>query len=149
LTIDLVFVLLVLGHVLGDFYFQTDKMVEEKESSTKVLIFHGIEYMICIGAVLLIGIPITQPLLYLWSSASLIHFIIDVGKKLLRKCRNQGSFVLWMKGHLFILDQFLHLVTLMLIWRIWGINLTVKWFIEQEANHHLISRPPFQSSLIP
>lgn len=37
-------VLMVIAHILGDFYFQTDKIASEKDNSLNGVIIHSIEY---------------------------------------------------------------------------------------------------------
>lgn len=128
MTINLVFVLLILGHVLGDFYFQTDKMVEDKEGYSKALIAHGIEYMLCMGVILFAGIEKAQSLFSMWLSTGVIHWIIDA-------CKKSMASVSWMKKRLFVLDQLLHFATLVIVWRIWGIDLKVQWFVQQDMTH--------------
>lgn len=38
--IELVFYVMLLGHILGDFYFQSDKLAEEKDKSLRALLKH-------------------------------------------------------------------------------------------------------------
>jgi len=115
---NLVLVLLFLAHILGDFYLQTDKMAKNKEKPAQLL-KHGGIYTLCMGVILIIGLPFTKELLFLALGASVLHLGIDLlkitlGKKL---------------SHVFLLDQAVHILSLILIWRLWGTALTVRGFI--------------------
>jgi hypothetical protein len=66
--------MLLTAHLLGDFVFQSDKMVTQKRASFKWVLVHS-----AIVTLLTLLITISfQPFLYLWIFAS--HFLIDVFK---------------------------------------------------------------------
>ena len=37
-------ILMMIGHILGDFYFQTDKIASEKDKNFKGVMTHAVEY---------------------------------------------------------------------------------------------------------
>ena len=41
--------LIILGHIIGDFYVQTDKIAEKKKNSIKHMILHCLIYSIIVG----------------------------------------------------------------------------------------------------
>ncbi len=93
---------LLLAHLLGDFVLQTKRMVEDKRWLSKYMFIHiGIIYL---GTAILTG----------WWLASgviaLVHYIID-GSKIEAIKRNLSSGI-----SLFLLDQILHILTLIIVW---------------------------------
>ena len=92
---------LILAHFLGDFALQPSKWVTHKRANTfrsKYLYWH-------MGVHLVLLLVLLQ-LQYLWAVAIIIisHYLIDLGKLLLRDDRNHR----W----LFLVDQFLHLAVI-------------------------------------
>ena len=79
--------LLLLGHVLGDFYLQTKGMAEKKEKNIKWVLFHCLGYLI----------------------AMILHFIIDLSKyaylSVMTKKRKKTQVI---ERNIFFLDQLLH-----------------------------------------
>lgn len=102
-------VLLFLGHIIGDFYFQTDTMSNMKIKSMKCLCVHSLLYFL---AMLIVLLPI-------WNSSyilvmliiSISHFLIDIIKVavLKRKYNVHDSFN---ETRLFFADQILHAVVI-------------------------------------
>jgi len=109
-----IFELLLLGHILGDFYAQSKKMANNKVSDLKHLITHGVFYAICI-AIVLFFIETTQELLWIFLFISLSHIIVDFFKK----------FIKWKP---FMVDQLIHAVFLYSAWKMWGELLTIRMF---------------------
>ena len=93
--------ILGIGHVLGDFYFQTDKMAQQKDKSWKGIVKHAIEYAASVLLIFLLFINMNLMKWILLYSAS--HLIIDAVKyKLLRTGKIKKS------AKLFIIDQCAH-----------------------------------------
>lgn len=98
--------LLVLGHVLGDFAFQTERMVAQKHR-WRVLLQHGAVVTVVQGIVL---VPLLTP-----RTAGLVfgigvsHVAIDAVKGRVGEARRQSVSV-------FVGDQLLHLLVLLLVW---------------------------------
>ena len=70
--------MLGIGHILGDFYFQTNEMAQEKDERFAGVFKHSIEYTI---SMLLVIIPVVNRGLIKWVLLySTSHFIIDTIK---------------------------------------------------------------------
>ena len=121
---NLVLVLLLLGHVLGDFYFQTDKLAAKKGKAAGVLL-HGAEYALSVCAVLLVGLPFCGRTWLLIAAASVLHLGIDFLKVRFGKG----------KRYAFVLDQGLHLLSLLFIFWLWGAALTVRGFVAYKITY--------------
>ena len=115
MNISLTFVLLLLGHVLGDFYFQSDVTAKNKCKDFKQMCQHGVIYLLSMGVVLALGAGMpfsSHEWWYILLSVGTVHFIIDICKK-------------YIKGKPFIIDQLLHLFSLVVIWFIFEQNLWI------------------------
>jgi len=133
---NLAFAVVILAHILADFYLQWNKMAESKEKDFNWVIYHGIEYAVVFGLVLWVCIPFSIELFYLWILAALVHFAIDGIKFLIPdEIENPKPFVPWIIGHKFILDQCLHFFTLWGFWRLCETNISVKPFIELKIDY--------------
>lgn len=130
LSIDLVFLVLLLGHVLGDFYFQTDKMAGEKKEKYAAALGHALVYAGAMTAVLWAAIPAGQGLWMLCLWAGLSHFIIDSAKFLGSK-----KLPARVQEHIFLADQLLHLAALWGVWYLWGQAVQVRPFVSAEIAH--------------
>lgn len=106
------FLCLLCGHVLGDFYLQPPEMAEGKNRSWPTLAWHAGVYA---GAIFLLALPDLQPDAWLWVLVPMAaHGAIDAGKALVcRKYGESAAFRLCEKhGYLFLTDQLLHLAVL-------------------------------------
>lgn len=133
LKIDLVFIIMLVGHVLGDFYFQTNKMVKNRKKHFSAVVKHSLIYFSVITAILICGIPMSPQRITLCATTSMAHFLIDSLKFVYQT--HEASFPEWFKKNLFILDQLTHIISLVVCWLIWGKSLGVRWFISQEMTH--------------
>ncbi len=107
---DMIFPLILLGHILGDFYFQTDNVADRKKRSNTWLILHCVIYSSCMLAVLLIGARYDHKTIWLWLFASFFHMAVDFFKKYyLTKIPIIGK-------KPFISDQILHMALLGITW---------------------------------
>lgn len=108
------FLLLLLGHVLGDFYLQTKGMAEMKEKNIKWVLLHSLCYF---AAMILIGLPIlSYKIILVIILASILHLIIDTFKYIYlsvitKKCKKTKV----IERDTFFLDQLLHLFSLIFI----------------------------------
>ena len=116
MNIPPILMLLLLGHVLGDFYFQWDSMAQNKNNQQKWLLVHGGIYMLCMAAILFIGAALSWYWLLVVLVAGIVHLAVD-----------------WLKKHIsnkkFIIDQLLHITTFVVLWRILGEYLNVHEFV--------------------
>ncbi len=97
---------LILGHFVGDFALQSDRMAQKKTNSKKVLTFHVLIYVLVITAVLLLHSLVTERgYFFSWTVCGLLvllfilHWVQD-----------------YLKGHvlpktkqIYYLDQILHI----------------------------------------
>jgi len=100
----LLFLVLLCAHLLGDYYLQTKTLANKKEEKYSGILEHSLIYAVVFMGVLLI---IETPW-WLLAIAAGSHWVIDSVKWLLRKKSIQ-------KPTLFIVDQILHLLTLLLL----------------------------------
>lgn len=101
----LVFMLLLTAHLLGDYYFQPQKLAQEKEKFFKKLCLHSAIYGTTCFAVMLT--VMNKWLLLAAVFAALSHFIIDLGKW---KYLNNGKARKTAK--VYIADQSAHILCL-------------------------------------
>ena len=98
----------MIGHILGDFYFQTDKIASEKDKNFKGVMTHAVEYTLSVLVVILpiINLHIFMLALYM----SLLHFIIDTIKCFLLKWKFVKK-----SDRLFVYDQFMHIISILVL----------------------------------
>lgn len=131
--IELVFIVLMLGHILGDFYFQSDKLAKERKLKYAAVVKHSLFYALTMTCVLLLCIPKCSDRLCLIIAISLCHFIIDSLKYGAEKLPD-GKWAK-IKKNLFVADQVLHFAALAICWYYFGKEIDVKWFVSQEMVH--------------
>lgn len=106
------FMLLLLGHVLGDFYLQTKGMAEKKEKSIKWVLIHCLCYW---GMMLLVGLPImSYKIVLVMTVASIMHLAIDVAKYFYLMNKKNKKLQIEEKN-VFFVDQILHILSLAFI----------------------------------
>lgn len=108
--------LLIIAHLLADFYLQTDEMVREKQKHLKKHVLHHFTlYFAVLGLFWFYGSPGKGVLeTWLWPALFLTgtHFIIDYMKiKLVDTFSKVGNLY---KLSYFIIDQILHLATIVI-----------------------------------
>jgi len=108
------FILLLLGHILGDFYLQTKGMAEKKEKSIKWVLLHCLCYW---GTMLLVGLPIiSYEIILIMTVASILHLAIDVVKYIyLSAMLKKSKKTQIIERNIFFADQILHLLSLIVI----------------------------------
>ncbi len=98
---------MLIAHLIGDFFLQPVKLVEEKKNSIKGLITHCLIYSIMIALVLLLYGNIFE--IIFWSFLIFVsHYLIDHFRIKLIKKLNNSDFSFWS----FIIDQFIHILLL-------------------------------------
>lgn len=103
------FYYLLLGHLLGDFTLQTNKIAKNKSSNLKWILIHSI---IVTSIMLIFALPFGLNLIILVLINGLLHFLIDFYKAKL-KPKNPHIALLY-----FILDQTLHITIIYIISKI-------------------------------
>ena len=100
------FYYLLLGHLLGDFTFQTNKIAENKSRNLKWILLHT---LIVTSIMLIISIPFGSRLMFLVLLNGIAHFLIDYYKSLINAKKSVLSFIY------FLIDQTLHLLMIYII----------------------------------
>ena len=113
MTIHPILTLLLLAHIIGDFYLQTKKMAEKKNESYRWLLLHSGLYFLCMVVILLIGAAVSWYWLFLLLGTSLSHLLIDYLKRYIPKKP-------------FIIDQLLHVTFIITLWWLWGQYVTMR-----------------------
>lgn len=101
-------ILLLLGHVIGDFYMQSRKMSDNKEKKFKWVMLHSMVYIIMM---IFVSIPVMNLSVFIMDIAvSIMHMLIDVAKFVYIKVK-KGKID---EKRIFIMDQVIHIVCLMI-----------------------------------
>lgn len=103
-----IWLLLLVGHVLGDFYFQTENMAKKKENNIKYVIIHGLWYFAAM--IVCTCMWMSVEMFVCVTVAAMIHCLIDIIKFIY--LRKKGGQTKTMERRIFLLDQLLHMITL-------------------------------------
>jgi|GEM_PF-6097540 len=105
------FILLLLAHILGDFYAQTSNMAKQKENSMKWVLVHCLCYWL---TTVLILLPIMSwKMFWIGTVSSVLHTLIDILKYWhVSKLRKNNIMTLIKDRNIFFMDQLLHLICL-------------------------------------
>lgn len=116
--------LLMISHLLGDFYFQTDKMSEKKKSSLKYLLLHVIMYALSVYCMLVLTTGNWQKYICTVIIVGIGHFVFDFIKiKVEDKCANIAKYKLL----IFAIDQILHIVILWALIQKTPLKIDMSW----------------------
>ncbi|NTV91001.1 MAG: DUF3307 domain-containing protein, partial [Clostridiales bacterium] len=119
----MVFSYLLLGHLIGDFVLQTDKIAANKTRYWQWNLIHAIIVTFCMLA---FAIPFGGMLCFLVVISGMLHFIFDYSKPLIAQMFHLGE----LAG--FILDQLMNVGVILEI-SVWG-NLNENLiFIDSES----------------
>lgn len=106
----LLILLFIIGHVLGDYYLQSNELAVEKNNNLGKLNVHCIIYFI---SMLVVSIPVfSLEVLISATVISLIHWLIDFIKFNLKKNR---SITDKKEVIIYLIDQFLHVLTIIFV----------------------------------
>lgn len=104
----IIVMLFLIGHFLGDFYFQSDQIAAGKDKSFNKLLIHGLVYLL---TMVLIIVPIFGFTFLKWVLiVSLIHIGVDWLKMYLTKKRKPDN---KMQIYAYMIDQLIHVVTIL------------------------------------
>lgn len=107
-------IVLLLGHVLGDFYTQTEETAKKKESRFLWVLIHCINYLGTMASISLMILPANA--IYLSMTAALCHFVIDAGKFFyLKSLTSKKKKTPEKERNIFCVDQILHFSSLLVI----------------------------------
>ena len=88
----------MLGHIIGDFYLQTDKLAAKKKKSTPSMLLHCLLYTIVLG----VGVSILSRGVVETLAISMMifvsHLIIDLFKRELEKKPTNKEYVVFHSG---------------------------------------------------
>lgn len=108
----MIYILLITGHLIGDFYMQSDKMVIRKKRNKRVLGIHSLLYGVSLVICSVIVVRKDDIARYVLAIICLtgVHFLIDFGKGYLETkhkldCKSGTG--------LFLLDQIFHLTAIL------------------------------------
>ncbi len=105
---------LLLGHVLGDFYIQTEEIVKKKESRFLWVLIHCLAYLGTMTLTSLVILPGSA--IYISLTSGLCHLMIDSGKFYsLRSLTSQKKKTPEKERNIFCLDQIFHIISLLFI----------------------------------
>jgi hypothetical protein len=101
--------IIILGHIIGDFYVQTNKTADKKKTSMKYMLIHCLVYTIVLGIGFYILNRQIVKMLIISCIIYLSHLIIDLVKtKCTKKYKNYEYII-------FLIDQAIHIVVLFVI----------------------------------
>lgn len=114
-------VFMLIGHILGDFYFQNNKLAKEKETSLQYVMIHNVLYGfgLLIGFVLILCFrKITMDDFTCFIMLWILHGVIDTVKYFL------GNTNLLTKRWIFIIDQIIHFISIVIVTQFFDITST-------------------------
>lgn len=122
-----ILILLVLGHILGDYYFQNEKLAHDKQGSKKKLLMHCIYYSF---AIFLVFLPVYQSkMTFFLLLYCLTHLIIDFLKYYLSMEYERNRVI---NSHdvlkIFLVDQLAHLMSILVFSYLMAQNLNTLVF---------------------
>lgn len=108
------FLLLLLSHIIGDFYFQTEEMARQKKENADWVYIHCFCYWL---ALMIVSLPmISRKVVIFGCIASMAHLTIDVMKyHYVHLVRADAEITVNEDKKIFILDQVLHILCLIVI----------------------------------
>lgn len=101
----------LIGHIIGDFYAQTNAVSERKRSRFRWVLIHSLIYL---AVFMIIAIPFaTYEIFWLNILTSIFHAIIDICKFIyVKKMEKIHRYNQSIERNVFLVDQFLHLLCL-------------------------------------
>ena len=109
-----IFILLLLAHIIGDFYFQTGNMSKRKDSSMRWVIVHSLFYWL--STLLILSPVMSMNIFVIGTIAAAAHAIIDILKYIyIKRARNRSRITAAKERNIFFTDQLLHIVCLIFI----------------------------------
>ena len=101
--------LILLGHIIGDFYLQTDEIVSKKGNVIKYMLLHCAIYSLIISVCFNFIYNNSGQTIHIFGIIFITHLVVDaVKQKISEKTKKYESMV-------FLIDQILHLLVLIII----------------------------------
>ncbi len=102
------FIIYLLIHILGDYYFQGEKLAKEKRHSIKKVLRHDLIYLL---VALVLCLPVfTWDMLISVIALSVLHAVIDLAKYLIMKKYDARGITDRERSTSYLIDQGLHLL---------------------------------------
>lgn len=115
--------LLMMGHLLGDFYFQTNQLAEKKRTSIVYTALHCFIYSLVMFAVLVITTGKLVECICPTLLIGVLHLLVDEIKCVVQKCVKSKKIEL----PIFVVDQIIHLGILFIVSLLYTIKYNVAW----------------------
>lgn len=115
--------LLMIGHLLGDFYFQTNELAKKKKESFAYTALHCFIYSFVMFVVLAIATGKLVNCILPTLLVGVLHLLVDGIKCGMYKCVNLEKKEL----PIFIVDQIIHIGILFVINCLWTLKYNVDW----------------------
>lgn len=115
--------LLMIGHLLGDFYFQTNKLTEKKRTSFVYTLLHCFIYSLVMFAVLVITTGKIIEIIFPALLIGVMHLLVDGVKCGVLKCVKSKKYEL----SIFMIDQIIHICVLLAVSCFWTITYNMNW----------------------
>lgn len=115
--------IIILGHIIGDFYFQSNKLSELKYERIACLILHCLIYTVSVSVLMALTMKCFQVCIPV--IVFVTHFIIDKGKSVIE---NSKIFYHKYITVVFMLDQIAHIAVLYAITMKWTVTYSSEYF---------------------
>lgn len=126
--------LLIIGHLIADFYLQSSKMAENKKTSFKTLLAHSVVYLFVFA---IVDFAFLQATTAMWTTLiiAVSHFVLDFARtKKDSNCKSNKSLFIT-----FLIDQVLHLAVIIVTYCLFGLLSKGNFVYEYcEANSNFI-----------
>ena len=108
------FLLMLLAHIVADFYVQTNAVSERKKKRFSWVLIHSVCYW---ATMLLVSAPVmSEQILFMGSISAALHLAIDALKYLFLKSDRERSAVSQLRErNVFIIDQMLHVGSIAMV----------------------------------
>ena len=106
-------VVMLIGHLFGDFYLQSDSLVKKRKECKRYIVLHGLIYTICVGVVFGICVKVSSESFFALIILCFGHLIIDILKSFFDKPKNSKTIRKYTV--IFCVDQALHIINIFLV----------------------------------
>lgn len=115
------YIIILLAHVIGDFYIQNESIAKKKEESIRWVIFHCLCYLLTV-MIILASVISTKVIIYGLLVAG-AHTLIDIIKYFyIKALQKKVRYSLLKRRNIFFIDQLLHLTFLIVIAYVFAVH---------------------------
>lgn len=118
LKCELVFIVMMIAHVLADFYFQSSKLAQDKVMNPKAMVKHILLYSAVIFIVMCTMTKLNLAMIMSVLLLCVTHAVVDSTKFLVQKRIKTNA--LQKADYVFYIDQFLHVFCIVIVWYSFG-----------------------------